>query len=71
MGRLDCLSRIRGVGDYYKVKEASVIIEMGGVRLRVLSLDALIESRKAMNRSRDRQAIIEIEAIKELRKRKR
>jgi hypothetical protein len=66
MGRLDCLSQIKGVGDYRKVKEASEIIETGGVRLRVLTLDALIDSKRAMNRPRDRQAILELEAIREL-----
>jgi hypothetical protein len=71
MGRLDCLGQIQGIGDYQKVKEVSIVLETGGVHLRVLSIDALIESKKAMNRPRDRQAIIELEAIKKLRKGKR
>jgi hypothetical protein len=70
-GRLDCLSNISGVGDYRKVKEASEVVETGGIRLRVLNIDALIESKKAMNRPRDKQAIIELEAIRELRKGKK
>jgi predicted nucleotidyltransferase len=68
IGRLDCLGAIKGIGDYQKVKEASVTMETDGVRLRVLNLDALIESKKAMNRPRDRHAIAELEAIKKLRK---
>ena len=68
IGRLDCLGFIKGVGDYQKVKEKSVTVETGGVRLQVLNIDALIESKKAMNRPRDRQAIAELEAIKELMK---
>jgi hypothetical protein len=68
IGRLDCLGSIKGVGDYQKVKEESVTVETGGVRLQVLNIDALIESKKAMNRPRDRQAIAELEAIKKLRK---
>ena len=71
IGRLDCLGSIKGIGDYQKVKEASVTMETDGVRLRVLNLDALIESKKAMNRPRDRQAIAELEAIKKLRKGKK
>ena len=71
IGRLDCLGSIEGVGDYQKVKEKSVMIETDGVRLQVLNLDALIESKKAMNRPRDRQAIAELEAIKKLRKGKK
>jgi hypothetical protein len=42
IGRLDCLGSIKGVGDYKKVKEKSVTVETGGVRLQVLNLDALI-----------------------------
>jgi len=68
IGRLDCLGAIEGIGDYQKVKDKSVTIETDGVRLQVLNLDALIESKKAMNRPRDRQAIAELEAIKKLRK---
>jgi hypothetical protein len=66
MGRLDCLGAIKGIGDYQKVKNQSIIIETDGVRLRVLNLDALIESKKAMNRPRDKQAIAELEAIKKI-----
>jgi hypothetical protein len=68
LGRLDCLSKIQGVGDYQKVKETSVALETEGIRLRVLTLDALIESKKAMNRPRDRQAILELEVIKKLKR---
>jgi hypothetical protein len=68
IGRLDCLGSIKGIGDYQKVKDKSVTMETEDVRLQVLNLDALIESKKAMNRPRDRQAIAELEAIKKLRK---
>jgi hypothetical protein len=68
IGRLDCLGSIKGIGDYQKVKDESVTVETGGVRLKVLNLDALIESKKAMNRPRDRQAVAELEAIKKLKK---
>jgi predicted nucleotidyltransferase len=71
IGRLDCLGSIKGVGDYQTVKKESVTVETGGVRLQVLNLEALIESKKAMNRPRDRQAIAELEAIKKLRKGKK
>jgi hypothetical protein len=71
IGRLDCLGSIKGVGDYQKVKQVCVMVDTGGVRLQVLNLDALIESKKAMNRPRDRHAIAELEAIKKLRKGKK
>jgi|GEM_PF-1330997 len=41
------------------------------IRRHQIKLNALIESKKAMNRPRDRQAIAELEAIKKLRKGKK
>ncbi len=71
IGQLDCLSSIDGIGDYKEVKSASELIEAEGTQLRVLSLDALIRAKKAMKRPRDKQAILELEAIKELNNPKR
>jgi len=68
IGQLDCLSFIDGLGDYQEVKQASELIKIKHVRLRILSLDGLIKAKKAMNRPRDRQAIFELEAIKKLKK---
>jgi hypothetical protein len=65
MGQLDCLSCIEGVGDYSKVKQASEIIKFEKVKLRVLNLDNLIKAKQAMNRPKDKQVVIELEAIKE------
>ena len=67
-GQLDCLSYINGIGDYQKVKQASVIVKSDRAKLRVLNIDALIDSKKAMNRPRDQEAIRQLEAIKSLRK---
>ncbi len=66
IGQLDCLSFIDGVGDYQEVKEASVPIKVENVRLYVLGFDALVKSKKAMNRPRDKEAILQLEAIKKL-----
>jgi hypothetical protein len=66
IGQLDCLSFINGVGDYKKVKLASELVEAGDVQLRVLSLDTLIKAKKAMNRPRDKESLLELEAIKNL-----
>lgn len=68
IGQLDCLSFIEGVGDYQRVRRASKSIKVGDIQLQVLKLDALIEAKKAMNRPRDRQAILQLEAIKQLKK---
>lgn len=68
IGQLDCLSFIDGLGDYEKVKQASELIRVEDVQLRVLNLDALIKAKKAMNRPRDKEAILQLEAIKKLKK---
>lgn len=68
IGQLDCLSFIDGLGDYQTVKQASELIKIKDLPLRILSLDGLIKAKKAMNRPRDRQVIFELEAIKKLKK---
>lgn len=68
-GQLDCLRFIDGVGDYSRAKQESELIDVEGKPLRVLSLDALIKTKRAMNRPRDKEAVCQLEAIKELEKR--
>ncbi|MBM4027565.1 MAG: nucleotidyltransferase [Planctomycetes bacterium] len=67
LGHLDCLSEIQGVGGYEQVKQASVAIEVEGRELRVLSLDALIIAKEAMNRRRDKEAVRQLKAVRRLR----
>ena len=66
LGHLDCLSEIQGLGGYDEVAEASQTIEIDGLPLRVLTIDALIVAKEAMNRPRDREAVRQLRAIKDL-----
>jgi hypothetical protein len=68
IGQLDCLSFIDGLGDYSEVRRESELIEVEEIKMRVLSVDALIKTKKAMNRLRDKEAVLQLEAIKKLRK---
>ncbi len=68
MGQLDCLSFIEGVGDYQKTEQASEIIKLENIKLRVLNLDNLIKAKQAMNRPKDKQVALELETIKKLKK---
>ena len=68
IGQLDCLSFIDGLGDYGEVKQESELIEVEKMKMRVLSVDALIKAKKTMNRLRDKEAVLQLEAIKKLRK---
>ncbi len=63
IGQLDCLSFIDGLGDYNQVKRASRLIEVENVKMCVMSLEALIKTKRALNRPRDREAILQLEAI--------
>ena len=66
LGHLDCLSEIQGLGGYDTVAHASQMIEIDDISVRVLTIDALIAAKEAMNRPRDREAIRQLRAIKEL-----
>ncbi|NQV32202.1 MAG: nucleotidyltransferase [Phycisphaeraceae bacterium] len=68
MGQLDCLSSVMGVGSYDQVRQSSCQISLPGGPCRVLDLDALIESKKAMNRPRDLEAVLQLETIRDRRK---
>jgi hypothetical protein len=64
LGVLDCLSEVKGVGKFAAVKRQSVVLDMEFGKCRVLGLDALIKSKRAMNRPRDREAVVQLEAIR-------
>jgi hypothetical protein len=72
IGQVDCLASIQGLGDYEDVENLSEIRDLGGgLRIRVLTIDSLIKARKAMNRPRDKEAILQLEAIKKMQKKNR
>jgi hypothetical protein len=68
IGQLDCLSYINGLGDFSEVKKSSIPIEVEGMKLYVLSIDALIKAKMAMNRPKDKEAVRQLEEIKKLKK---
>ena len=72
IGQVDCLASIQGLGNYKEVERCSEIRDLGGgLRIRVLTIDSLIKARNAMNRPRDREAVLQLEAIKKMRKKHR
>jgi hypothetical protein len=66
LGQLDCVGAVQGVGDFNQVEKMSETIEADGIRFNVLNRDALIVSKKAMSRPRDREAVRELESLKEM-----
>lgn len=64
LGTLDCLSSVLGIGNFKKVKKCSIKIKgMNSQMFRVLSLDALILAKEAMGRPKDKETVIQLQAI--------
>lgn len=66
---LDLLGEVSGLGEYEAVQAASEALTLYDFPVRVLTLEGLIAAKRAANRPKDREAIIELEALLELRKR--
>jgi predicted nucleotidyltransferase len=69
VGAIDVLDVVPGVGDYAAALKASEPVKIGGVEFRSLTLDALIASKRAVQRPKDVEQLIELEAIRALRRR--
>jgi len=66
LGQLDCLSCVSGVGDFEAVKAKSIAVSLPKGPCRILSLDALIQAKEAMGRERDKEVILHLKAIREI-----
>jgi hypothetical protein len=64
-GQLDCLGEVKGIGGYQEVAKRSILVDFPLGPCRVLGIDALIRSKEAMDRPRDRAAIVQLRAIQE------
>jgi hypothetical protein len=62
-GQLDCLSTIKGVGDFAAVHAHSIEIPLPFGSCRVLNLEALIQAKQAIGETRDKLTIIQLKAI--------
>lgn len=71
LGPVDILSSIKGVGDYARVREASVEIEAFGRTCRVISIADLIRAKESLGRPKDLLAAQELRAILEQQKKYR
>lgn len=65
LGELDVITRVEGIGNYYDVLQNSQEIEIYGGKCRLISIDDLIKSKKALGRHRDLVTAMELEAIRE------
>jgi len=65
LGTLDLIGRVTGVGDYERVAQHAVEIELFGRRVRAIGLDDLITAKEALGRDKDLIAAKELRAIRE------
>ena len=69
-GDIDLLGEVTGGGAYEALVPHSRELEMFGLRCRCLDLDKLIEVKRAAGRPKDLEAIAELEAIREERRKR-
>jgi hypothetical protein len=63
-GPLDILSSILGVGEFDRVRAASIHVELFERSCRVISLDDLIRAKEALGRDKDLLAAKELRAVR-------
>lgn len=68
-GAIDLLDVVPGVGTYADARAHSDEVVIGSVTFRALDLDALIASKQAVRRKKDIEHLIELEALRALRRR--
>jgi predicted nucleotidyltransferase len=68
-GAIDLLDIVLGVGDYAAALQASEVVQIDKVEFRSLTLDALIASKRAVRRPKDVEQLLELEALRALRRR--
>jgi hypothetical protein len=66
VGDVDLLGEVAGVGNYEDVCRNSEYKELFGLQIRVLSLDGLINAKRAAGRTKDLLVLPELEALREV-----
>ncbi len=67
-GDLDVLDAIPGVGNYAEAEAHSDLVEAFDITFRILDLPTLIRSKRATARPKDREALLELEVLREERR---
>ena len=64
-GVLDCLGEIKGVGNFSAVLRRSQLVELPIGPCRILDLEALLESKKVLDRPQDKLTVIHLKQIQQ------
>jgi predicted nucleotidyltransferase len=65
LGQIDMLGEVKGVGTYHEVVNESVEVEVGGYKVKVLSIDGLIRAKTESGREKDVPGLKELYALKQ------
>lgn len=65
-GLLDVFARMKGVGTYAAARPGATIVRLKSGEVLALSLEQLIAAKRAANRPKDRDHVVELEALREL-----
>ena len=65
-GDLDLLDTVPGVGNYAAAESHSEFVEAFDITFRILDLNTLIRSKRATGRTKDREALLELEVLREV-----
>lgn len=68
LGDIDLLGEAAGVGGYADALAMSVVMPLYGIECRVLTIDSLINAKRAAGRPKDLLALPELEALREVSK---
>ena len=70
LGDINILGEVGRIGFYKEAEHASSEVSMFGLKVRVMSINALIKSKKFAGRKKDEEMILQLEAMKEMREKK-
>lgn len=68
LGDLDLLGEVAGLGEYDAAQAVSETLNLYGLPMQVLTIEGLLAAKRATGREKDKEAIVELEALLELKK---
>lgn len=65
-GRLDIMASVPGLGTYEEILSGKTVIDVGGLRIPMLSLDQLIQAKSVLDQPKDREHLDQLLALRKL-----
>jgi hypothetical protein len=63
LGVVDILSEVTGVGDFKRLSERAIMVDLYGFQVKVISLEDLIQAKEALGRPKDQITAAELREI--------